>query len=143
MRSIDHFLIGLDSWPWSAINRAAFGLSLPPVFDVLFAADTSPWTFVAFFVVLLLLLRVVPALLRLALPFSAHVKEIWAERRALAKRYDSYQWRKLFWIGLGLLPHLAIGETSYGEWVVTIACLVGGSVGLSIWQKVGGKHLAK
>ena len=143
MRSLDRFLTGLDSWPWSAMSRAAFGLAIPPVFHALFAGDTSPWTFVTFFVGSLVLLRVVPALLRFALPFPAQVKEIWAERRALAKRYDSYQWRKLFWIGLGLLPHVAIGEASNGELMVTVACLIGGSFGLLIWQSLDGKRLAK
>jgi hypothetical protein len=117
-------------------------LTIPPVFHALFTPGTSPWTFVAFFVGFLVLLRLVPALLRFALPFSPQAREVWAERRALARRYDSYQWRKLFWIGLGLLPHVAIGESSFGEWVVTITCLIGGSLGLLIWQKVNGKHLA-
>lgn len=95
--------------------------------------------FPAFFLGLLIALRVVPALVRLALPFSAAAKEIWASRRALAKRYDSYQWQKLFWVGLGLLPHVATaGELQRGEILVTLVCLIGGSVGLLIWSKVNG-----
>ena len=81
----------------------------------------------------------VPALIRFALPFSAEAKEIWARRRALAKRYDSYQWQKLLWIGLGLLPHVTTaGQVAPGEIVVTAICLIGGSMGLLIWSKVSG-----
>jgi hypothetical protein len=92
----------------------------------------------------LVLLRVVPAVLRLALPFSGEAKQIWLERRFLAKRYDSYQWQKLFWIGLGLLLFaIAAGGASVAELVVTLACLVGGSLGLWIWGKVSAARSAQ
>jgi hypothetical protein len=139
MRPFERFLVGLDSWPWSAFVRVLIGLCSPPVSRTLFGSGNSVWVFPAFFVASLIALRVVPALIRFALPFSAEAKEIWARRRALAKRYDSYQWQKMFWIGLGLLPHATIaGEIAPGEIVVTVICLVGGSLGLWIWSKVGG-----
>ena len=137
MRSLERFLIGLDSWPWSAISRVGIGLGIPPVFRALSGGHDSVWIFFALFIGLLIGLRLFPVLLRLALPFSAETREIWAERRALGKRYDSYQWQKLFWIGLGLLPYAVIGDGSRnGELVATLFCLTGGSAGLRLWRKV-------
>jgi hypothetical protein len=92
------------------------------------------------FVGLLVALRVGPAVLRHVLPFSADAKEIWAVRRNIAKLHDSYQWQKLFWIGLGLLPYAVIGNgLSNGELVVMLFCLIGGSLGLLFWYRVDAK----
>jgi hypothetical protein len=137
MRSVERFLIRLDGWPWSAIARVGLGFAISPVFYVLTGGRDSAWGFAAYFIGVLVLLRVVPAALRLALPFSREAKQTWADRRILAKRYDSYQWQKLFWVGLGLLLFvIAAGGASIGELVVTIACLIGGSLGLWIWRRV-------
>jgi len=139
MQPFERFLISLDTWPWSALVRVAIGLCSPPVSGALFENRDSVWIFPAFVVGLLIALRVVPALIRLALPFSTEAREIWARRRALAKRYDSYQWQKLFWIGLGLLLHVTTaGGAPAVEIVVTVVCLIGGSMGLLIWSKVNG-----
>ena len=50
---------------------------------------------------LLVALRVVPAIARRPFHFGRHAGE-WFTRRRIAKKYDSYQWRKLLWIGIGL-----------------------------------------
>ena len=143
MRSIERFLIALDSWPWSAGSRVALGLIIPPVFRVLSGDSDSIWIYLALLIGLLAMLRVVPALMRHALPFSAEATAIWAERRHIAKQYDSYQWQKLFWIGLGLLPHALIGGgLGKGELVVTFICLAGGSAGLLLWQRVNAARSA-
>src|SRR5262245_37312629 len=136
MKFIEQFLIGLDLGPWSAISRVVLGLAIPPVFRALSGGSDSVWISLALFLGLLVMLRVVPAVLRRALPFSAEAKKIWAERRTLAKLHDSYQWQKLFWIGLGLLPHALLGNgLSNGELLVTIICLIGGSGGLFFWHR--------
>src|SRR5262245_54422524 len=109
MRSVERFLISLDSWPWSAVSRVAFGFIIPPMLRPLSGGGDSAWTFLALFIGLLVMLRIVPVVLRRALPFSVEAKQIWTERRIIAKRYDSYQWRKLFWIGLGLLSYAVVG----------------------------------
>jgi hypothetical protein len=137
MKHLERLLIGLDTWPWSAIYRIGLGLIISPAFRALSGGGDSVWGFVAFFLGVLVLLRVIPAFVRLALPFSRQAKEIWSERRFLAKRYDSYQWQKLFWIGLGLLLFvIAAGEARIGELVVAVACLIGGSLGLLMWRKI-------
>jgi hypothetical protein len=141
MNLVERFLVGLDSGPWSAIWRVALGLGIPPVFRVLSGGSASVWTSLALFIGLLVALRAVPAVLRRVFsPFSVEAKEVWQARRNVAKQYDSYQWQKLFWIGLGLLPYAVIGNgLSKGELVVTLCCLIGGSLGLLFWHRVNAK----
>jgi len=140
MRSLERFLINLDSWPWNAISRVAVGLLIPPVFRVLSGSHDAVWISLAMFVGLLVALRVGTAMLRHVLPFSVEAKETWAVRRKIAKLHDSYQWQKLFWIGLGLLPYAVIGNgLSKAELVVTLCCLIGGSLGLLFWHRVNAK----
>ena len=144
MRFIERFLVNLDSWPWSAISRVALGLGIPPVFGALSGGDDRLWTDLALFVGLLVALRIVPAVLRRVLPFSLEAKQLWRKRRDIAKRHDSYQWQKLFWIGLGLLPYAVIGDgLRNGELVVTFICLIGGSAGSLFWRRVDATRFAQ
>lgn len=111
------------------------GFCIPTAFRALSGGRDQVWIALALFFGLLVGLRVVPAVLRMILPFSAETKGIWFERRQLAKRYDSYQWQKLFWIGAGLLAFAAIGGgLRPGEQVVALICLVGGGAGLWFWH---------
>ncbi len=120
----------------------ALGLAIPPAFRALPGADEHGWTFAALFLAILVLLRVFPAVLRHTLPFSVEATAIWAERRNIAKRYDSYQFQKLFWFGLGLLPYAAIGGgLRNGELTVTLICLTCGGAGLLLWQRTAALRL--
>jgi hypothetical protein len=133
MKSLELFLINLESRPWSAISRIALGF----VFGALTGSYDRVSVHLALFIGLLLALRVIPLVLRRVLPFSAEAKQIWAERRNIAKRHDSYQWQKLFWIGLGQLLYAVIGDgPRNGELVVTLICMIGGSAGLLFWRRV-------
>src|SRR5882672_11588146 len=137
MSSLERFLVRLDSGIWSAISRVALGLAMLPAFRALSGGRDQIWITLALFFGLLIALRVAPAMLRRALPFSDEAKKIWAERRNIAKQHDSFQWQKLFWIGLGLLPYAIIGDgLRNGELVVTFICLIGGGVGLWFWRQV-------
>ena len=137
MKPFERFLIAFDSGPWGAVFRVALGFAIVPVFRMVLGGRDSVWMFLAAFLALLVALRVVPVVLRKVLPFSAQAKTIWAERRFLGKRYDSYQWQKLFWIGVGLLLQIVIaGGAREGELLVTIVCLIGGSLGLLMWRKI-------
>jgi hypothetical protein len=80
MKSLERLSIALDTWPWSAVSRVALGLAIPPVFRTLSGDRDSVWIFLALFIGLLAALRVVPAVLRHGLPFSAEAKTKWAER---------------------------------------------------------------
>jgi hypothetical protein len=137
MTPFERFLVALDSGLWGAVSRVALGLAIPPLLHIALGRPHSVWLFLVAFIALLVAVRVIPAVLRKLLPFSAQAKKIWAERRFLAKRYDSYQWQKLFWIGLGLLLEIVIaGGAQEGEFLVTIVCLIGGGLGLLMWHKV-------
>jgi hypothetical protein len=137
MKFLEHFLVKLDTWPWSAVSRVVLGLGIPPVFRGLSAGRDGVGTSLLLFIGLLIALRVVPAVLRRALPFSAETNELWRERRYIAKQHDAYQWQKLFWIGLGLLPYSVINDgLSNGELAVTFICLIGGGAGLLFWRQL-------
>ena len=70
-------------------------------------------------------------------PFSAELREAWSVRRRKAKLYDSYQWRKLMWIGAGLALYIAVSRR---YWPVQIAlsmfCIITGAWGTMRWRVV-------
>ncbi len=136
MQPLERVLVDLDRPPWSAISRVALGLTILPAFRALTGNSDRIWLYLISFLGLLLVLRLVPAMLRHAMPFSSEAKAIWAGRRQIAKQHDSYQWQKLFWIGLGLLPYTVLGEVpQINEIVLTLFCLIGGTVGLLLWHR--------
>jgi hypothetical protein len=140
MKHFERILISVDTWPWSVISRVAVGLLILPVFRLFSGGRDALWTPLFLFVGLLVAIRVIPAVLRQVLRFSVEAKEVWAVRRNIAKLHDSYQWQKLFWIGLGLLPYAFIGNgLSNGELVIMLFCLIGGSLGLLFWYRVDAK----
>jgi hypothetical protein len=62
-------------------------------------------------------------------------RQVWAQRRQLAKRYDSYQWRKLFWIGCGLGQYILVsGDFQTPRILVCSVCLVTGALGQIRWR---------
>jgi hypothetical protein len=136
MQLLERFLLGLDGGPWSAVWRVVLGLTMAPVFRAMSGGRDEIWISLGLFLALLIGLRVAPAMLRAVLPFSAETKKVWSQRRQVAKVYDSYQWQKLFWIGLGLLAFAAIGGgLRPGEHAVTAICLIGGGAGLLLWRR--------
>jgi hypothetical protein len=137
MQYFERFLVDLDSGPPGAVCRVALGLCIPPVLRALSGGRDRIWIDLVLFFALLIGLRVIPAVLRKVLPFSAEAKQIWSDRRQIAKRHDSYQWQKLLWVGLGLLPYaVAGGGLKMGEMVLTAICLIGGGAGLLIWRRI-------
>jgi len=138
MTSLERYLLSLDGGVRAAISRMALGLAIPPVFSVISGGRDRAWISLILFAGLLLALRLIPAVLRRCLPFSREAKDIWAQRRNVARQHDSYQWQKLFWIGLGMLPYTAIGDgLGRGELWVMSTCLVGGCAGLLFWHGAG------
>ena len=137
MKHLERFLVDLDTGASAAASRVALGVCVPPVFRALSGGSDRIWIDLALFLVLLIGLRVGPAVLRKLLPFSTEAKQIWFDRRQVAKQHDSYQWQKLFWVGLGLLPYGFVESgLRAGEMMLTAICLIGGSAGLLIWRKI-------
>ncbi|MCC8970520.1 MULTISPECIES: hypothetical protein [Bradyrhizobium] len=138
MTSVERFLINLDTWPAGAFLRIGLGLCILPVFRLLSGGDDRIVVALTMFLALLLALRLVPAVCRRVLPFSREAKDLWFKRRNLGKRYDSYQWQKLFWMGLGMLPYALIsGGLGRGEIVLLAICTIGGGAGLLLWRRTG------
>jgi len=129
-------LLSAEQFPWSALYRIAIGYSMLPLFSRLSAKDDVGWSLLLWFVALLFTLRVLPAVLRRLLPFSKQATAVWAERRVLAKRFDSYQWRKLFWFGVGLAAYVAAsGHIGWPSVTLIGVCLGGGALGFLIWRR--------
>ena len=136
MNRVERLIVGIEAEPWAALYRMATGFMLAPIFLALGGGHTSAWIPSVLFLCFLVALRVVPKLLRSALPFSAEAKAVWASRRNLSKQFDSYAWQKLFWIGLGFLLYaVSIGGLRTGEYAVMAFCLIGGGAGLWLWHK--------
>jgi hypothetical protein len=135
--TVDRFLLHLDEGPFGALYRALIGFATIPAMRLLLGRDGSDWTLVLFLLTVLLLLRVGLAVVRKVLPFSPELQEAWSVRRRTAKLYDSYQWRKLMWIGVGLAFYVAV---SGRYWPVQIAlsmfCLITGAIGTVRWRVV-------
>lgn len=131
-------ILGFENPPWDVLYRAAVGCLVMPVAVLLFGKPPAALQLLAVFITILVSLRLIPGVLRRVVPFPSEVKNTWAERRAMAKRYDSYQWRKLFGIGLGWLGYLLLsGQTAGAPILMAGACLLAGAVGFACWKRVG------
>lgn len=135
---VEDLLLHVDEPPFDAFVRIAIGFVTLPVLErvtQLSGLESSRWVFVPLFLGVLVMLRLVPALVRKLLPFSPSIKSVWAERRQLAVRYDSYQWQKLFWIGLGLVGYAGVSDRLWSvQGCLAAACLVSGAFGLASWR---------
>ena len=141
--TIARVLLNIDDGAFGALYRVLIGFATLPAMSLLLGNDGSDWTVVPFLLSILLLLRIVPAVIRKLVPFSGAMREAWAVRRQTAKRYDSYQWRKLTWIGVGLALYIAAsGQISLSRIVVCSACLLAGIAGMVRWHSVSpnGRH---
>lgn len=137
MNGTNRLLVALDEFPLGALYRMILGFFIIPLFSRWSGGNVSGGQFLMVFVGILLGLRLVPALFRHSLPFSKEVRTVWAEKRQLAKAYDSFQWRKVFWLGLGLSSYIGFARRSRPmELLVTLICLIGGAAGLLVWRRV-------
>ena len=143
MPRTERLLLALEERPWNVVYRMAIGFSAFPLYRGLYGFHASGWSLACFLLAGLFLLRLVPAVLRRLLPFSAETQDVWRERRRLGKRYDSYQWRKLLWIGLGIgLSVLLSHSTERGTVGVVTALLflVPGLAGWIAWRRIEGNN---
>ena len=134
-KSVDKFLLSLDAGAFGALYRVLIGLAAIPAVRLLLGSEGSDWALVPFLLLVLALLRVVPAVIRKVVPFSAELLEAWYVRRRMAKAYDSYQWRKLIWIGFGLASYVAISGQHRPVYIaLSILCLVAGAAATARWH---------
>ena len=133
-RTLELALVRLSRPPYDAVLRVLVGFLVVPTWLAVTAVRNTEWTLIAWFLGILAALRLVPAVVRKVIRFSDPVRSEWADRRRLAKRFDSYQWQKLFWIGLGLgLYAFVSGHLIRAQLQLTLVSLVSGALGIVIW----------
>ena len=137
---IEAVALKLDLSPLNGLWRFGLGVALYPIYDVLCRAACPDWIFLPYTLFVLVGLRIGPLVLRKLLKFSPAAQKIWDERRQLAKIYDSFQWRKLLWIGAGLWVYLRYSNVKH-DFATAIAMLftIGGAIGLLTWISVSRK----
>jgi hypothetical protein len=135
MRPLEKTSIYMERYPWAAFYRILIGYSLLPLYKAL-GGSANDLGLCLFFVVILLFLRLGPMVLRKIVRFSPEAHAIWKHRRQLAKRYDSYQWQKVFWFGMGL-GFYAWHSRSFNSVAGTLAVvsLASGAAGLLLWKR--------
>jgi hypothetical protein len=136
-RKIDKFFLSLDEGPSGSLYRLLIGFALLPATYLLCGSNGSDWCLAPVLLSALLLLRVSLAVVRKVVPFSAELQEAWSVRRRTAKRYDSYQWRKLAWIGGGLACYIAVsGFYRPVPIALSTFCLIIGASAMVRWHIV-------
>jgi hypothetical protein len=134
---LDRLLQGLDEGLPGALFRIGIGFATIPALRRLLGNHEPDWTLVPGLLAVLVLLRAVPVVIRKVIPFSQAVKIVWSNRRQLAKRYDSYQWRKLSWIGAGMAIYTGFsGDFSFLRITISSFCILAGAIGLIRWRVV-------
>jgi hypothetical protein len=137
MRIAETLLVGLDEGAVGAVLRAAIGFATTPAVAAVMGQSAGDWALGPGVAVIVILLRLVPLVIRKLVPFSRRAQEIWWNRRQMAKRYDSYQWQKLFWMGMGIALYSAVaGALRVPNIVVSATCIAAGGVGLARWRAV-------
>jgi hypothetical protein len=136
IRAHERILVLIEQPPWNALYRIGIGYVMLPLFYRLFGKEAPGWYPVLWFIGVLFALRLLPAVLRKALPFSREAIDVWIERRQTAKRFDSYQWQKLIWFGVGLAGYAVLSGT-FGGMVgaLTVFCLISGGIGVLMWRQ--------
>ena len=128
------FLAQLDVGVPGALWRTALGAG----FTLAMIHSPMPipaWAVPLLFLATLFSIKVGAAVARKVVPASAEVRLDWERRRNLARGYDSYQWRKLLWFGLGILA--VASWTPPADWQIPlgVACAFSGGVAQIVWRR--------
>ena len=134
---MDKVLIKLDVGVPGALLRIALGLLLGASLEAVHPGaglwSTSAWLLAALFAV-----KVIAAAARRFVPASAVVRSHWEWRRNLARYHDSYQWRKLVWLGVGLMIGGTIGwPETQAQFGLGGVCFAAGAVAEVLWRRLG------
>jgi hypothetical protein len=135
---LDKVYVNLDTGVPGALLRVVLGILFVRAV-ALVSPLAGPWTMSAYLLSMLLAIKVFAAVSRKVVPVSTLVRSHWEWRRNLARYYDSYQWRKLLWFGIGIIvgdaPH---GPETTAQWILGLACVAAGAVAEIVWR---GHHL--
>ncbi|HEY1265377.1 MAG TPA: hypothetical protein VGF06_17735 [Terriglobales bacterium] len=133
MTTFDRILVSVDRNPFGALVRILIGFFFIPAWSLFDEDVDADWTLIIGFISLLVTLRLVPALLRKLLPLSSEVKAVLSERRRIAKRYDSFQWQKLFFLGIGVGCYALTWNGSPWSIALSGVCVACGGIGMVRW----------
>lgn len=148
MKVVDHSsmpfhercVVLLDQYPWNIGTRMGLGSVTPYVLHQMCDTEQPFWCVIGSFLAILFLLRLGPAVIRRLVPFSNEAQRIWGERRQLAKRFDSYQWQKLFWMGIGMAGYaMTWGNVGDAIGTLLVFCLISGGLGTLFWVRRNGR----
>lgn len=133
---MNRLLLAIDGARGGAVLRVALGACISFLNQGICGGECGAVLPVITLVGVLLALKVVPVFVRRAIPFPKDVQAEWEKRRRLTKQFDSYQWRKLFWIGLGMSVASSMGVAGSSTFALALWCLAAGSAGLLIWHRI-------
>jgi hypothetical protein len=128
-------LINFDVRVSGAVLRIALGFILVPALQLL-GIEPGPWTVIVSLLAMLFAVKVVAAVGRRVVPASDVVRSHWEWRRNLARYHDSYQWRKLLWIGIMMCAALGSPGTKI-QWLIGAVCFLAGGVAALFWRRQG------
>jgi hypothetical protein len=132
----ERVLVSLDAFPLGALMRVVIGYATLVTWQFVRDGIAAEWQVALWFVAVLLAIRLVPAMLRKILPLPSGAVAVWVYRRRLAKLADSYQWRKLFWLGVGMTAYVASAESpSRWEIGLAVAAVVSGAFAEWVWRR--------
>lgn len=136
LRADEHILLRLEEPPWGALYRVGIGYIIFPLFNRLSGSGEPDWRVVFLFFGVLFALRLIPAMVRKLVRFSQEATSVWLDRRQLAKDFDSYQWKKLFWLGVGMASYMGTSGSVGGvASILTVSALLTGGIGLYLWHR--------
>jgi hypothetical protein len=132
---VERLLLGFDVGAAGALWRAVLGALF-----VLALRAVHPAAGIAFALAVLLVvlfgLKAAAAVARRALPASPQVRAHQEWRRNLARLHDSYQWRKLLWVGLGVFAASTLdGPRGRWERPLAAACAGAGLTAELVWRR--------
>jgi hypothetical protein len=131
----DKLLLNLDIGPLGALARVALGAAFAVVFGA-WRPGARPGTAAAALAAVLFGLKAATAVARRLVPAPPLVRAHMEWRRNLARLHDSYQWRKLLWLGLGMVAAAAaLGRTDGWELPLGAACVLGGVAAEVVWRR--------
>ncbi|SRR6266568_3482769 len=140
MTTLDKVLVSIDRSPLDGVLRALIGFVSIPVLSLLRQDVRSGWTLTIGLISLMLSLRIVPLFMRKLLPLSPEVMAVWSERRQIAKRYDSFQWQKLFYTGIGLACYTLVSRELLTSSIAASGfCVLFGAIGIVRWYTQASK----
>jgi uncharacterized membrane protein YfcA len=134
---LERVLINFDVGVSGAVLRIALGFLLVPALQVV-AHEPGPWTVAISLLVMLFAVKVMAVVGRRVVPATDVVRAHWEWRRNLARYNDSYQWRKLLWIGIGLMMGAVLGiPGTRSQWLLGAVCVLTGSAADVLWRRQG------